>query len=948
MALQSVRFRNSVEIEGQLTIGLSNTTGTVRTVQAAGSEANINLLLNSKGTGVVKVPTGYATNVASDDDITNRAYILTIAKTYSAKQTFQANGTNAALNIGPFAGDPSSPSNGDIWYNLSTNKFRARQNGASVDLIGGGGGGTALLQREESGTSYTIQDSDNGYIIYFTSLTGCDITFANGVALNTEVTVVVADGAGPLNLEDDGTSVLFTVDNTFILDTPKTAATFVKKTTTDWYGFGAFISGGGGGGSGTVTSVGVNLPSIFSVVGSPITTSGIITATLVTQPANTLFAGPTTGADAAPVFRSIHINDIPDGFITFSKLLDSSAGLSVIGRSPDTTGDFAEIIATNNNQVLRRNGTSIGFGAINLQSTDAVTGTLPINNGGIGLNAFGTANTILGVNPAANGFEYKIAGQGIISGPTSIGLGGSFTGNATITTTGFGITFTGGNFTLTDGVRQLFLSSGVGLQINVGSDANYDILYRNTSGNLARIGIGGAGSFFRSGGSGAGPSWSTTILPNSATTGDIIYASNTNTYNNLTAVAVNNVLRSGGVGTAPLWGKVDLQLNGDITNVLTVTNGGTGTNNFPVNRVPFGNNAFALQSDAQFTWILANGLSTIGTNRGGLIGRTTNLSTGFLSSAMIQLRTSASPPLSDDLGPSLDFSLRTTANADTIVGQIGTLRTGADDTAKMIFTTASAGILTTHMNISSTGKIAIGFGNTIGTARLHIAAGTATAGTAPIKLNSGTPLSTTEDGVFEYHSSHLYFTIGSTRYQLDQQGGGGLSGSGTSGQIAYWTGASTIASEVGFEYNVSTNTFITEALQLGANTISGSSRTINIDGSASDISLNINSKGNGSISLTSNNTNYTNIILGNGQIIYTSNYPSGAISTITQGANGFTVAVSGSGSSRKIDLSAADGIRLTGLVQIMTTVQVDAAATVSHKIPVLCSDGVTRYWMLSS
>lgn len=68
------------------------------------------------------------------------------------------------------------------------------------------------------------------------------------------------------------------------------------------------------------------------------------------------------------------------------------------------------------------------------------------------------------------------------------------------------------------------------------------------------------------------------------------------------------------------------------------------------------------------------------------------------------------------------------------------------------------------------------------TARLHLPAGTAGAGKAPLKLTDGTALTTPEDGALEYHSSHLYFTIGSTRYQLDQQGGGGgwpLTGSET-------------------------------------------------------------------------------------------------------------------------------------------------------------------------
>ena len=69
-----------------------------------------------------------------------------------------------------------------------------------------------------------------------------------------------------------------------------------------------------GGGSGTVTSVGFTDASttpIYTITGSPVTTSGTLTQTLSTQTANTVFAGPSSGSAAQPTFRSLVSADIP-------------------------------------------------------------------------------------------------------------------------------------------------------------------------------------------------------------------------------------------------------------------------------------------------------------------------------------------------------------------------------------------------------------------------------------------------------------------------------------------------------------------------------------------------------------------------------------------------------------------------------------------------------------
>ncbi len=77
---------------------------------------------------------------------------------------------------------------------------------------------------------------------------------------------------------------------------------------------------------------------------------------------------------------------------------------------------------------------------------------------------------------------------------------------------------------------------------------------------------------------------------------------------------------------------------------------------------------------------------------------------------------------------------------------------------------------------SATVTGSVGIGVVFPTARLNLPAGIATAGTAPLKFTAGTNLTTTEAGAVEYDGTHLYFTAtnGGTRYQLDQQGGGGL------------------------------------------------------------------------------------------------------------------------------------------------------------------------------
>ena len=66
-------------------------------------------------------------------------------------------------------------------------------------------------------------------------------------------------------------------------------------------------------GTGTVTSVGLSLPaSVFSVAGSPVTTTGTLAGTFASQSPNLVLASP-DGSSGTPSFRALTAGDIPGG-----------------------------------------------------------------------------------------------------------------------------------------------------------------------------------------------------------------------------------------------------------------------------------------------------------------------------------------------------------------------------------------------------------------------------------------------------------------------------------------------------------------------------------------------------------------------------------------------------------------------------------------------------------
>lgn len=106
----------------------------------------------------------------------------------------------------------------------------------------------------------------------------------------------------------------------------------------------------------------------------------------------------------------------------------------------------------------------------------------------------------------------------------------------------------------------------------------------------------------------------------------------------------------------------------------------------------------------------------------------------------------------------LAYSFATWALANTVVSHTTLLRVDSVRT--------DIGNSTFPIYIRTYGNISAGLGATVPTARVHIAAGTATASTAPIKFTSGTLLTTPEAGAVEYNGADAYLTNGTGRYIL--------------------------------------------------------------------------------------------------------------------------------------------------------------------------------------
>jgi hypothetical protein len=332
-------------------------------------------------------------------------------------------------------------------------------------------------------------------------------------------------GSVTLNGATSGSAVLAVkaAAGTVTFNLPITNGSLNNVLVTDGAGNTSWTAAGGG----TVSSVGLSMPGIFTVTNSPVTSTGTLTATLNTQSANLIWAGPNTGSAAQPTFRSLVGADLPN---------PSASSLGGVQSVAAITSNWIRSISTSGVPALSQPAFTDISGSItpaqcpnpSATTTGCIESYVAVANQWI--NSISTSGVPSSTQPNFS----NIAGNATLSQLPSISNNSVLANNS------------GGT-----GVPSAISASNV---LDMVGSTQGDILYRGASG-WSVLAPSTNGFVLTTGGPSANPVWAN---PSSGGT--------------VTSIATNNGVTGGTITTTGTIGLAAIATG----NVLAYTSGGTG------------------------------------------------------------------------------------------------------------------------------------------------------------------------------------------------------------------------------------------------------------------------------------------------------------------------------------------------------------------------------------